>query len=384
MQTGEYLDSPLREGIRFLYRPARVLTFSKDSGPMAKAPKKKSASVTKVLIVDDETKILTVAKKLLGKEKYQLLTSEGAEEALDILEEKGPISVFLTDNRMPTMRGTELLEKVKMYAPDTVRIIMTAHFDPQLVEDVVNKGEAFRYLKKPLDFQMVKDTIYAGIEQYQENVKAKALGTEYEKLTQEKSEIEGQSAALDRQIEGLQKGKKTLVVALIGAFICFGLYHIYDRWAHRDKMESTSQEIGDWTKYENGTALDTRTGLMWMTQDFRNLEKRQVKSWPEAMAWPDKINQKRFAGFTDWRVPTVEEYLAIFDRERTKLAFDRKKDFPVGYPRAFEDGGGYGFWSSQQVGLKNAKYFFFIGGYDRTEDQLYANAIMSVRLVRKD
>jgi hypothetical protein len=46
----------------------------------------------------------------------------------------------------------------------------------------------------------------------------------------------------------------------------------------------SGEKIGNFLKYPNGTALDTRTNLMWMTRDFRNLEGRAqkigMKQWP--------------------------------------------------------------------------------------------------------
>ena len=119
-----------------------------------------------------------------------------------------------------------------------------------------------------------------------------------------------------------------------------------------------------------------------MVKGFRIIERRQPTSWDEAMKWADKMSDQRFAGFTDWRVPTVAEYRAIYNPKRTKLAYDSKRKFPVGYPEVFPGGGGYGFWSNEQVGDKNAKYVFFVGGYSKAVHKLCNNSSMSVRLVR--
>lgn len=340
------------------------------------------ADLPKVLIVDDESKIIIVMKKMLVRENYEVLSSTDADEVLDILEEKAPVAVVLTDNRMPTMRGTELLEKVKMYFPDTIRMLMTAHYDPQLVEDVVNKGEVFRYMKKPLDFKVVKKVLEAGIDQYKENLKAKELGKNLEKLSAEKTQLKNQSSELDGKIQNLQKSKKTLVLALVMAFLCFGSYQAYVKLSRQSALTESSVTVGHWVKYNDGTAKDLNSDLVWMIKDFRLIEKRQPKSWDEAMAWTDKVNASKFAGFSDWRVPSIEELQATYDPARTRMAFDQKKDFPVGYPEIFENGGGYGYWSSQQQGATDAKYFFFLGGYSKVEDRGYNNAVMSVRLVR--
>ena len=83
---------------------------------------------------------------------------------------------------------------------------------------------------------------------------------------------------------------------------------------------------------------------MWMTQDFRNLEGRAPKSWDEAMAWAEKMNQQRYGGYNDWRVPTDAEYKALYDPRRSKRSYARN---PVGYPEAFEDGGGEWVWTGE-------------------------------------
>ena len=90
-------------------------------------------------------------------------------------------------------------------------------------------------------------------------------------------------------------------------------------------IEDSSVNIEYWIKYENGTALDMKTGLLWMTKDFRNIEKTSPKNWDEAIACADKINEKYFAKFSNWCLPTIDEYQATLNSARTKLAFDRKK-----------------------------------------------------------
>jgi hypothetical protein len=104
------------------------------------------------------------------------------------------------------------------------------------------------------------------------------------------------------------------------------------------------EHIGFFIKYDNGTALDTRTQLMWMTRDFRNIEGRAPNDWDEAMAWVEKMNQQRYGGYNDWRIPTVAEYKAVYDSKKTKQSHGGKR---VGYPDVFVDGGGTWFWSPE-------------------------------------
>ncbi len=336
----------------------------------------------KVLLVDSDSKVLATAKKLLAPENYDLILSTDVEEAFDIISEKGPIAVVVSDNTLSTMRGTEFLTKLKSMAPDTVRILMTGHYDAQLIEDVVNTGEVFRFVKKPLDYKVVIRTIRAGIEENARILQLKAEKIEHEKLATEKTEHENETAKLDTTIEGLKQVKKKMVFAMIALVILFGMFEGYSSWAKHQKIEDTSVKMGNWVKYTNDTTLDTRTNLMWMTRDFRVIEMRQPNDWDEANAWVEKINEEKFAGYQDWRLPTIEEYEAIYNGDGKQLAYDRKKNFALGNPDAFESGGGYGFWSNEQMGMKSARYFFFVGGYSKTDLKNYNHPTLSVRLVR--
>jgi hypothetical protein len=90
------------------------------------------------------------------------------------------------------------------------------------------------------------------------------------------------------------------------------------------------------------TALDTKTNLMWMTKDSRNIEGRAPNDWDEAMAWAEKMNRQHYGGYSDWRVPKTEEYRTIYAAEKTKRSYTGNA---IGYSDAFEDGGGMWFWS---------------------------------------
>ncbi|MFC2173873.1 response regulator, partial [Acidobacteriota bacterium] len=59
---------------------------------------------SKILIVDDDTKILRTLEMMLSVEEkgYEIVTAGGAEEALQKLEEGG-FKLVLTDIRMPRM-----------------------------------------------------------------------------------------------------------------------------------------------------------------------------------------------------------------------------------------------------------------------------------------
>lgn len=341
-----------------------------------------ASSEKKVLIIDPDNKILATAKKLLAPENYTLLLASDPDDAFETIDENGPVAVVVCDNKLATMRGTEFLEKLKGMDSDIVRISMTGSFDSQLIEDVVNHAEVFRFVKKPLDFKVLTRVIQAAVEENENNLKLKAQLVEREKLFTVRTELETDKTNLGSQINAQVKAKRQMIYILVATVFIFGMFEAYTIWAKNVKLEDTSQKIGSWIKYTNGTAKDTKTDLMWMTRDFRIMERRQPNNWEEAMSWVEKVNTEYYAGYSDWRVPTIKEYQAIYDVNGKQLAYDQKKNFLVGNTEAFENGGGYGFWSSEEMGTKSARYYFFVGGYSKTDLKTYNNPTISVRLVR--
>lgn len=100
-----------------------------------------------ILVVDDEPASVRAIRRTLGGD-YQVLTAAGGDEALHILEAQ-PVSVLLTDNRMPGMSGAELLARCRSGFPDVVRIVLTGYADVDTVVDAINQGEVYHYLTKP-------------------------------------------------------------------------------------------------------------------------------------------------------------------------------------------------------------------------------------------
>jgi len=61
----------------------------------------------KILLVDDEPKVLAAIKRQLRK-KFRFETALSGEEALKVIDEKGPFAVVVSDYKMPGMNGIDL------------------------------------------------------------------------------------------------------------------------------------------------------------------------------------------------------------------------------------------------------------------------------------
>ncbi len=99
--------------------------------------------------------------------------------------------------------------------------------------------------------------------------------------------------------------------------------------------------------------IDSKTGLMWQKGDSYH-ELKKGLNWYEALEYIDKKNAEKFAGYSDWRLPSMKELAALW---RASGAVKSKDGEPVGLPETFADGGSYYLWSGDERGLDNAWYF---------------------------
>lgn len=117
-----------------------------------------------ILYVDDEENNL-ISFKANFRIRYNVYTAISGQLALDLLAST-PISVIITDQRMPEMTGVAFLEKVCELYPDTIRILLTGYSDISAVIEAVNKGKIFHYLNKPWNEEELDETIQRAYQIY--------------------------------------------------------------------------------------------------------------------------------------------------------------------------------------------------------------------------
>lgn len=118
-----------------------------------------------VLFVDDEEYVLNAVERMFIGGEWRILRAASAEDALLIIAQE-EISVLVSDNLMPGIKGVELLSRVKSISPDTVKILMTGHADIPTAIEAINRGEVFRFVEKPWDNTVLVNTVAEGIERY--------------------------------------------------------------------------------------------------------------------------------------------------------------------------------------------------------------------------
>ena len=103
----------------------------------------------RLLLVDDEERILSALKSLF-RQRYHVFTTTDGNKALDFMG-KYHVHVIISDQRMPIMPGVELLRRSHEISPTSVRILLTGYSDLAAIVGSINDGEVYRFISKPWD-----------------------------------------------------------------------------------------------------------------------------------------------------------------------------------------------------------------------------------------
>ena len=111
-----------------------------------------------ILTVDDEPQVGNAIERDLRRQygaDYRIIQASSGAEALETVRQlkqrNTPIALFLVDQRMPGMSGTEFLaEALKLY-PEARKVLLTAYADTEAAIASINTLGLDHYLMKPWD-----------------------------------------------------------------------------------------------------------------------------------------------------------------------------------------------------------------------------------------
>ena len=111
-----------------------------------------------ILSVDDDREVLGAVERDLRRHyrsDYRVLTASSGQEGIEAarqLKRRGtPIALFLVDERMPVVSGTEMLAEVAKLHPDSRKVLLTAYADTEAAIRGINDVGLDHYLLKPWD-----------------------------------------------------------------------------------------------------------------------------------------------------------------------------------------------------------------------------------------
>lgn len=114
-----------------------------------------------ILVVDDEESVLNAVSRCFIYTPLQVVTASSAQSALELLNSGVQVSLIISDYRMPSMNGVELLHQVMQRWPSIKRVILSAYPDTDVLLAAVNEGRVHRFLTKPWNNELLLATVQA-------------------------------------------------------------------------------------------------------------------------------------------------------------------------------------------------------------------------------
>jgi two-component system, NtrC family, sensor kinase len=121
-----------------------------------------------ILIVDDERDIRQLLREMLTLEGHEVTEATNGAEALARLRDAS-FDLVVTDVRMPSLSGMELLRRVREVSPSTEVIVATAYAELDTAIECMRTG-AFDLLRKPFNLQELFSCVARALEKRRFNV----------------------------------------------------------------------------------------------------------------------------------------------------------------------------------------------------------------------
>jgi two-component system, NtrC family, response regulator AtoC len=109
-----------------------------------------------LLVVDDETGVLSLIRRVAEGEGFEVITCTDGRQALQIAHQRRP-DLVMVDLRMPDVAGLEIVRALRAADAKAMIVLMTGYGSIDSAVEAVKLGAA-DYLTKPFDLQRLKHT----------------------------------------------------------------------------------------------------------------------------------------------------------------------------------------------------------------------------------
>lgn len=117
-----------------------------------------------VLLIDDDANVVRGLARVLRNQPYQLYTARSGNEAMEILKAWN-VDVVVTDEQMPGISGTDLLNWVSQNYSHIKCIVLTGHATAETAIRAINEADVFHFFTKPCNEVELAMTIRKALEE---------------------------------------------------------------------------------------------------------------------------------------------------------------------------------------------------------------------------
>ena len=115
-----------------------------------------------VIFIDDDEEVRISGAQALELEGFEVIALDSAHAALEHISATWP-GIIVSDVKMPTMSGMDLLDRVTTIDQDLPVVLITGHGDISLAVEAIHAG-AYDFIEKPADMERLIDTVHRALE----------------------------------------------------------------------------------------------------------------------------------------------------------------------------------------------------------------------------
>lgn len=167
----------------------------------------------RILVIDDELSICQNCIKILSKIECEVEYALNGYDALGMMEAE-PFEVIITDLKMSSLGGMEVLSRVKAAYPDTMVIVITGYASVSSAVEVMKMG-AFDYLPKPFTPEELRGVVRQAVAKRAILLQNRRLKQQQGDLRAFSHQLIGDSSKIEKVIEMVRKVAPTDSTVLI-------------------------------------------------------------------------------------------------------------------------------------------------------------------------
>ena len=149
----------------------------------------------KILIVDDETSVQRILRRIVERIGRVCMTASSVKEARSIMKQYS-FDLILCDIRLPGESGIDLIGHVRSDYPETAVIMVSGVEDPEVMEKALEIG-AYGYIVKPFRTSEVVINIYSALRRQRLEAEKQSYMGKLEQM------VESRTAKLQDTLEGI-------------------------------------------------------------------------------------------------------------------------------------------------------------------------------------
>ncbi|RCV86269.1 response regulator [Billgrantia montanilacus] len=166
-----------------------------------------------LLLVDSDGDTLALLTETLQPEGCRLLTANGGEAALTLMDAE-EIDLVMANARMPDMGGIDLLNRIQQGWPHCLRILLDSQSDMNAIVRAINEGHIYSFIGIPWRAEELCLTLRQALAHQQAERERKRL----EALTREQNrELSELNATLEKRFEARSQELEQLAAMLDAA-----------------------------------------------------------------------------------------------------------------------------------------------------------------------